>query len=211
MKQLIIIGARGYGREIYYHAQNSIGYGTEFVIKGYLDDKSDALDSYVGYPPIIGPVESYAVEDNDVFVCALGDVKFKKKYVDVILAKGGDFLNLIHNSANIFPTSKIGKGCVILHNTTISADVKIGDFVTIQPMVFLGHDVEVGNWSHLNTNCICSGFVKLGENVTIHTSAVVVPKVKIGANSVVGASSMVLRNVPDNVTVMGNPAKKIFG
>lgn len=211
MKKLIIIGARGFGREIYFAALESIGYQTDYEIKGYLDDKSDALASYHGYPPIIDSVENYTPQPNDVFICALGDVKYKKKYVNMILAKGGTFINLIHKDAYVSPNVCLGTGCIILAHTRISCDVVIGDFVTIQPRVFLGHDVCIGNWSLLNTNSVCNGFVKIGNDVTINTSAVIVPKVNIGDNSVIGACSMVLRKVPENVTVMGNPARKIFG
>lgn len=57
MKHLLIIGARGFGREIYNLAINSIGYQEEFDIKGYLDNKLDALCDYKNYPPIIDSVE----------------------------------------------------------------------------------------------------------------------------------------------------------
>lgn len=211
MKHLVIIGARGFGREIFYLAQNSIGYKTDFEVKGYLDDKSDALEGYNGYPPIISSVENYEVCDDDVFICALGDPRFKKQYANIIKEKGGCFLSLIHKNANIIPTAKIGTGCIVFQNVTVSADVTVGNFVTLQPMVFLGHDAKIGDWSHLNTNCVCNGYVELGQSVQIHTNAIIVPKIKIGNNSVVGAGSVVLRKVADNVTVFGNPAKKIFG
>lgn len=88
MKHLVIIGARGFGREVYHSAIDSIGYGTEFDIKGYLDDKSDALSQYEGYPAIIGSVETYQPQADDVFICALGDVKWKKHYAQIIEEKG---------------------------------------------------------------------------------------------------------------------------
>ena len=53
MKNLLIIGARGFGREVYNTALESVGYEKEFIVKGFLDGKSDALNGYEGYPPII--------------------------------------------------------------------------------------------------------------------------------------------------------------
>ena len=44
MKHLLIIGARGFGREVYDLAMDCIEAGAEFDIKGFLDDKKDALD-----------------------------------------------------------------------------------------------------------------------------------------------------------------------
>jgi sugar O-acyltransferase (sialic acid O-acetyltransferase NeuD family) len=210
MKHLIIIGARGFGREIFFHAQNSLGYQTEFIIKGFLDDGSDVLDGYSGYPPILGPVEDYRVEKDDVFICALGDVHYKKKYCEIIQGKGGEFITLQHKNATVYSTAKIGKGCLICQGVTVSADVEIGDFVVLQPMVLLGHDTKIGKWSHLNTGAICCGFVSVGELSTLHTGAIVTPKLKIGNRSIVGVGSTVIKNVEDDVTVFGNPAITVF-
>ena len=116
MKHLLIIGARGFGREIYNSATESIGYGTEFDIKGFLDDKADALDGFDGYPPIISSVEAYEPLHGDVFVCALGDVKYKIKYAQIILEKGGEFITLIHNSAYISKNVKIGKLSMVVND-----------------------------------------------------------------------------------------------
>ena len=96
MKNLLIIGARGWGREVYDIATACITDGASFVVKGFLDDKADALNIYKNYPPIIGPVESYEIQRDDVFVCALGDVFYKEQYVKLILDKGGTFISLIH-------------------------------------------------------------------------------------------------------------------
>ena len=98
MKNLLIIGARGWGRVVFGMLPNCLGYGTEFIIKGFLDNKFDALDNYEGYPPIIDSVENYQPLEEDVFVCALGEPKWKRYYAEIILAKGGKFINLIHNS-----------------------------------------------------------------------------------------------------------------
>ena len=77
MKNLLIIGARGFGREIYNSALESIGYNDSFIVKGFLDDKVNALDGYDGYPPIVDSVEHYQLAKDDVFICALGEVFYK--------------------------------------------------------------------------------------------------------------------------------------
>lgn len=209
MKHLLIIGARGFGREVYHSAVESIGYGTEFDIKGYLDDKIDAIVGFEGYPPIIGPVETYQPNKDDVFVCALGDVKWKKHYVQIIERKGGIFVSLMHNTAYVAPTAKIGKGCLLLAGVRVQSDVKIGDFVTLQPYTILGHDTKIGNFCHFNCNAFTGGGVEVGDLVTINTGAMIIPKKRVGNGAFVGVGSVVIRNVAAGNTVFGNPASNI--
>lgn len=207
MKHLLIIGARGFGREVYnlFLACNI----TDMDCKGFLDDKVDALDGYRNYPSIISSVEDYIVEDDDVFICALGDVNYKKYYAEKILRNGGQFVSLIHPDASISMNTIIGVGCIIEKHSVISCDAKIGDFVTVMPSAVLGHDISVGDWSHIGSFSFMGGFSKLGESVTIHPSANILPHKVVGNNAVVGAGSVVIRSVKEGQTVMGNPAKKL--
>lgn len=209
MKQLLIIGARGWGREVYDIAKACVYAGADFTVKGFLDDKAGALDGYNNYPPIVGPVETYEIEKDDVFICALGDAHYKKHYADIILEKGGIFISLIHPTAVIGTNAKIGKGCVVGAYANLSNDTRIGDFVTMSIRSGMGHDSTIGDYTHVGGNCCISGFVTIGENVTMHPGCVMVPHRKIGDNAVIGTGSVVLANVKANTTVFGNPAKKI--
>lgn len=209
MKNLIIIGARGYGREVHDLAKQCSGYNTEYVLKGFLDDKSDALAGFENYPEIISSVESYEIQENDVFVCALGSVKWKKHYVELILDKGGKFINLIHPSTILNTNAILGKGLIVFMNSNISNDCVIDDFVTIQGFVGLGHDTKLGKWSHLNAYCFTGGFVVLEEEVCLNTRATILPKIVVRKGATVGAASLVIRNVKENTTVFGIPAKNL--
>jgi sugar O-acyltransferase (sialic acid O-acetyltransferase NeuD family) len=210
MKNLIFIGARGYGREAFHLATNCREYKAEFVIKGYLDDYSSALDNYSGYPPILGPVETYSIQKDDVFVCALGDVNFKMHYVNIIKEKGGIFIPLIHPTCTISPNVKFGEGFIGCSYVVISCDITIGDFVTVQSFSEIGHDVHIGDYCHLNTYTFLGGFVNIANFVTIHTGAKIIPRLIVGEHSIIGAGSVVTKNVPEKCTVFGNPAKLIY-
>ncbi len=209
MKQLLIIGARGWGREVYNFLPDCIGYETEFIVKGFLDDKTDALDGMPGYPPIIDSVENYEIQPDDVFICALGDVNWKKHYVEIVLKKGRKFIKLIHTYVGIQRNTEIGKGCIIFDNVGISCDIKIGNFVTFQAYTIVGHDARIGDYSHLGCKSFMGGFSQLGETSIIQTSSIILPHVKVGNHCTVGAGAVVIRNVKDGNTVYGNPAKKL--
>jgi sugar O-acyltransferase (sialic acid O-acetyltransferase NeuD family) len=209
MKNLIIIGARGYGREVCGLARQCSGYNTEYIIKGFLDDKLDALDGFENYPAIISSVEDYEIQDNDVFVCALGDLQWKKHYVEIILSKGGQFINLIHPTVVFTSNVKLGNGIIIFMYSNISNDCVLDDFVTIQGFVAIGHDSKIGKWCHINAYSFTGGYAVLEEEVCLNTRATVLPNIIVRKGATVGAASLVIKNVKENTTVFGVPAKKM--
>ena len=209
MKHLLIIGASLWGREVFDIAKACIEAGADFDIKGYLDSRVDVLNGFNNYPPIIGPVETYEIQHDDVFICALSDVKYKKLYADIIGNKGGEFISLIHPTAIIGNNARIGKGCVLGAFSNVSCDTHVGNFVTISIRSGIGHDTIVGDYSHIGGNCAISGLVTIGEFVTMHPGCVIVPHRKIDDNAIIGTGSVVLSNVKANTTVFGNPAKKV--
>ncbi|MEI6880473.1 MAG: acetyltransferase [Bacteroidota bacterium] len=210
MKNLIIIGARGFGREIYNVAIQTKEYNTKWTIGGFLDNKKDALDGFKGYPQILSSVEDYEVQENDLFICALGDVKYKKKYVSLILGKGGKFINIIHPTSIININVKLGIGVIICPFTYISNDVTIGNFTTIQTHSAIGHDVQIGDYCQINALTFLGGFAEIKEGATMNPGSGVVPRGNIGENTIVGINSTVLKNTKPNSTVYGNPAKEIL-
>lgn len=210
MKHLLIIGARGYGREVSWMAQNCIGYGTEFSVKGFLDDKSDALDGYWGqYPPIISSVEAYEPQENDVFICALGDVRYREKYARIILEKNGRFTNLIGTTAIIHSSVKMGTGNIISNFCSLSCDVKLGDFNVMHRYVTCGHDVNIGNCCHFGAGVFVGGGVRIEDRVTLHPGCSLHPHIAVESDSNVGANSAVIRKVKAGTTVFGVPAVRL--
>ncbi len=208
-KSLYIIGARGFGRELAVGLPSWNGFLDQYDIKGYLDDKVDALDGFDGYPPIVSSVENFRPGKNDVLICGLGAVQYRKKYIDIALSHGGKFETFISPDVFLAPTARIGFGTLLLGNVSVSADVVVGDFVLSHPNVTLGHDVQVGNHAVIENGVFCGGFVEIGDLATLHTRATVLPHQKVGENAVVGACSCVIRNVKPGAIVFGNPAQRI--
>jgi sugar O-acyltransferase (sialic acid O-acetyltransferase NeuD family) len=209
MKDLIIIGAGGFGRSIYQIATESIGYNEDFVINGFIDDNINALDGFKNYPPILGKISDYKIEVNDYFICSVGSVKTKKIITDLLTSKGAKFYTLIHKFSQISINAILGEGCIIARNAIIGTDATVGKHVLIQASSVIGHDSLIGDYSRIDCNVVCVGGIIVEECATIHTSSIINHKVKVGKNAVVGAGSFVIRKVPENVTVYGNPAKKL--
>lgn len=209
MRNLLIIGARGYGREIYnmfLTCKESLG---DVECIGFLDDKKSALDGFDGYPPIISSVEDYIPKENDVFICALGEPKWIRYYTQIIEEKEGKFISLINPHAFIGKNTIIGDGCIVPGWVSISNDINIGNHTSIGIFSNIGHDVIIGNCCHLGAYTFIGGRTFIGNEVTVHPRVNILPDKKIGNHSVLGAGSVVIRNVKEGETVFGMPAKKI--
>lgn len=211
MKHLLIIGARGWGREVYSTFINSRLFEEgEYDVKGFLDDKSDVLEGLKGdWPPILGSVESYQVQPDDVFFCAMGASHWRKYYAEIVAAKGGHFINIIDRIAWVSPSATLGEGIYVGPLTMVSANVRIGDQALIQAYCNIGHDVVIGDYASIESYVFMGGYSSLGDLATMHTKSSVIPHKSVGRESVVGFGSVVMRDVKDKVTVFGNPAVRI--
>ena len=214
MKNLVIIGARGFGREVLWMARGTREYRAgEWSIKGFLDDKKDALDGLRepkdGFPPILGSVEAYQPQPDDVFICALGEAKWRRKYAQMILDKGGRFVSIVSQNAYVASSATIGPGCMIGGLTTISDNVTVGPFTMIHSFCTLGHDVTIGAYNSIESHCFFGGYSATGEETTMHVRSAIIPHKRVGNRVSVGFGSVVMRNCGDDVHLFGNPAKRL--
>ena len=209
MKHLVIVGAGGFGREMYGAALEAIGFGTEFDVKGFLDERAEALEGFKGYPPVIGAPSPYVVEPDDVFVTALGSIASRRKCVELLESKGAKFIAIVHRTATVGPNVAIGEGSFIAPHVSLTADISIGRHVSVFHSSSVGHDSRLLDFSHVYAQCSVGGSVVVGEGVSIYPGSVVAPRRKIGANAVVGAGSTVFVDVDPGVTVLGNPASPL--
>lgn len=209
MKNLIIIGAGGMGRTIYSNALESIGYGVKFVVKGFIDDNLNALDGFPNYPPLIGKIKDYVPQENDVFVSSIGGAS-RRLCMEEIIRRGGEFMELIHQTARIYTNAKLGKGNFVGAYSVIGNDAEIGDYNMIQSYTVIGHDAKIGSWNRIDTHVTCVGGIVIEDEVNIHTSAVISHNVRVETGAHVGALSFVIRTVNAGTTVVGIPAKKLM-
>ncbi|MDY6373090.1 MAG: sialic acid O-acetyltransferase [Bacteroidales bacterium] len=211
MRHLIIVGARGWGREVYESARITRPFiQGVYDIKGFLDSKNDALDGVNGlYPPILSSPENYVPQSDDVFFIAMGDPKWRKYYAEMIEKKGGTFLTIICEGAYVNPTARIGDGSFIAGWTSISDSVNIGRHVMIHPFSNIGHDANIGDYSSIEAYVFIGGESSIGEESVMHVKSSIIRHKSIGNNVEVGINSVVMRNMPDGISVFGNPARKI--
>lgn len=117
-----------------------------------------------------------------------------------------NFPTIIAPTAIVSPDAEIEEAVVITDFSFVSTNViiKKGSFINVSSRV--GHDSKIGDFCSIMPSCSISGNVVINEKVLVGAQSFVLQGKSIGKNSVISAGSKVFSNVPDNVTVFGNPA-----
>ena len=209
MKDIIIVGAGGFAREIYELIIKVINKKETILnVLGFLDDDLNALNEKNSDLDIIGQISNWKVESNQYFVMGIANPQVKEKVAISLLAKGAIFESIIHPRVHIASGAKYGKGLVAYPGAVLGPDVIIGDFVTLLG-TGLGHDVKIGDYTTVSSYCGINGHVHLGKRVFIGGHAVMAPKIRVGDDAFVGIGSVVVSHIKAGTKVFGNPAKKM--
>ena len=97
----------------------------------------------------------------------------------------------------INPSTKIGYGFYIGHNICM----------VINDGTIIGNNVNVSQFLNIGTNHNTPAII--GNNVYIGPQVSIVENVRIANNSTIGAGAVVTKDIPENATVAGIPAKII--
>jgi len=206
MKKLHIVGAGGFGRELYVWAGQHPACGREWELAGFLDDNADALAAFGSFAPV-RPLSGHCPSADMIYLCGVGMPSLKEKLVSPLLAAGAEFLTFVHPQALVGARVKLGKGVILCPGAIVSVDIELGDFVTVNLNCTIGHDASLGPWTTLSAQCDVTGYVRLADRVFMGSRASVIPGKSVGSRSVVGAGSVVVTDVPADVTVVGIPAR----
>lgn len=211
MKDIIIVGASGFGREVaqYIEDINASKPIPEWNILGFIDDNPNALDGIGHGYSVIDSIKHHNPLDSSFYVCALASPKVKKSIVELLESKGAKFTTLIHPTAQISRYAKIGNGCIITPNSNVNTEAELGKFVAVLASG-IGHDAIVEDFSTLSGHVCVNGHVYIGKGTYVGCGALIAPGKKIGDEATIGIGSVVVTNVKAGITVFGNPAKKLI-
>ena len=142
---------------------------------------------------------------NEELIISVGLNNIRKKIVDK-LPQNINYSKAIHPSAIISEYAFLGIGTVVMQGAVLQSSVIVGDHCIINTAASVDHDCKIADYVHISPNATLCGNVSVGEGSQIGAGAVIIPGIKIGKWSLVAAGAVVLKDVPDNVLVLGNPA-----
>ncbi len=142
----------------------------------------------------------------DLFVC-VGNNSIRSK-VHLELSKYvHNPVNAIHPSAVISSSVKMADGIMVAANATINPLVELGRGVICNTSSSIDHECVIGDFAHIAPGAVLCGNVKVGQGSFIGANAVIRQGIHIGNNAVIGAGGVIVKDVPDNVIVVGNPQR----
>lgn len=207
MKDIVIIGAGGFGREVLWLIEEINLKEKIWNFIGFVDDYTPVGEVISGYP-VLGSIEWLKNQSLGV-VCAVGDPLTKKKILNKLVQSNNYYPILIHPETRKSNRVDIGEGTIICAGCIITVDISIGSHVIINLDCTIGHDALISNYSTILPSVNVSGNVHIDECVSIGTGSQIIQKVSIGKNSIIGAGSVVTKDIPKNVVAVGIPAKPI--
>lgn len=207
MKDIIIVGAGGFGREVESMLWDCFS-RNEYRLKGFLSRDATDLDGYSVNAVHLGAPEEYAPQTEDRFVLAIGAMAARRRNVEALIAKGALFLNMIHPTATIFSSAVLGRGLVVYPHATVSNCAKLEDYVHLSLYASVGHDGHIGRLSLLSPYVTVNGFGFVADEVFMGSHATIGPGTRVGQQCVVSANTSVLKDVPDQYFVFGSPGRQ---
>lgn len=205
-KRIIIVGAGGFGREVL-HWAGAAWPAEASKIAGFLSNDPHKLEGYDKVVPILGSPDDFNRRPGDGLVLAIGIPVVRRQVTESLLARGCEFLTLIHPTAIVAPTAQIAAGAVICPYAIISDAARVGSFAVLNYHSSLGHDASVGDFAVLSPYATLGGGAVIQDDVFLGLHASVGPGKQVGAGSKVSANACALEDTPCHSLVFGVPGK----
>lgn len=209
-----LIGAGGFGREVMPYVKESISrtlhISPENVCVYFVESWEPVEVQRNGYH-LISLDEFLTLDGAKYFNVAIGDGKARATMVERV-GKLAEIISIHAPQAIFLDNNSIGQGSVFCANTMVTSNATIGRFFQANIYSYVAHDCVIGDFVTFAPGVRCNGNVHIGDFAYIGTNAVIREgssdkPLRIGAGAVIGMGAVVTKDVPDGMTVVGNPAR----
>lgn len=211
MKDLIIFGASGFGREVAWAVERLNKATPTWNLLGFMDDADDIQRTKINGYPVLGKTVDVGYYPDAFFVVAVGASRIREKIVSNLKEVNPSirFGTVIDPSVEISELVTIGEGTIICAHTIITVNIEIGSHVIINLDCTVGHDAVLRDFVTLYPSVNVSGITNIGHAVELGTGMQIIQGKTVGDYSIVGAGAVVVKDIPANCTAVGSPAKPI--
>ncbi len=205
MNNVVILGTGSFSAELC----SIIEEIDDYTVVGFVDNwDRDRMPSTLEGRPVYWIDEIGTLPGDVCFIGGLSTT-FRSRFIHQI--KEGlprsSFATIIHPTAHLSVPSRVDEGTFIGVGTIVGSHTRLGGHVLVNRGVLIGHHTEIGDYVTINPGANIAGKISVGNHTYIGMGAVIIDQLKIGNHVVVGAGAVVTNDVPDNVMVVGVPAR----
>jgi sugar O-acyltransferase (sialic acid O-acetyltransferase NeuD family) len=188
---------------------------TDVVLNCALDQQSERWGKpWLGVPVIgsddkLKKLPATGVTHFVLGVGGVGDNSARIRLYKLALTAGLQPLDVIHPSAIVSQTARLGKGVQLLAGSIINTGAVLGNNVLVNTGAIVEHHCTVEDHVHIASGATLGGTVSIGYAAHIGAGAVVRQGLAIGEKSIVGAGAVVVKSVGSDETVVGVPASPL--
>ena len=211
MKDLIIFGASGFGREVAWAVERINKVSPTWNLLGFMDDDESIQGSVINGYQVLGKTEEIRNYPDAYFVCAVGASRVREKIVNNMKSVNPDvkFGTVIDPTVEMSDLVTVGEGTIICAHTIITVNIEIGSHVIINLDCTVGHDAVLKDFVTLYPSVNVSGITNIGHAAELGTGMHIIQGKAVGDYSIVGAGAVVVKDIPEKCTAVGSPAKPI--
>lgn len=204
-RRILIVGAGGFGREVLHWARDAWP-NHHSLLAGFLSADPDRLQGHACGLDIVASPDDYRPLEGDRLLFAIGIPDCRRAVVESLLARGAEFLTLVHPTAIVCPSAGIGSGSIVCPYAIVSDAARMGRFTLLNWHATVAHDAEVGDFAVLSPFAAVGGNARVGADCFLGTHASLAPARSLGADSRVSANSAVSADAPPRSIAFGVPA-----
>lgn len=201
-KDVIVIGAGGHAKVVI-----STLIASGYRVSKIVDDDPDKWGKSIFDIKIAGPLSMLDDSSSEPVLAAIGNNRTRK---DVATRFNHlRWVTVVHPSAYVHPTVRIGGGTVVFAKAVVQPDTLIGKHCIINTGATIDHDCRIGDYVHISPGVNLAGDVHLEEGVFCGIGSKIINGMTIGKWATVGAGGVVIHDLPGGSVSVGVPARVI--
>lgn len=208
LKDLVIIGASGFGREVANVVDAINKQQPQWNLLGLIDDVLVGK-TIEGFNILGSTKDLLKLSPKPHVVIAIADTRTRYSLAKNLKEAGYEFATIIDPTVRMGRKVNIGEGTIICANTLFTTNIEIGKHCILNVNCSFGHDTQVYDFVSIMSHTAIAGDVEIGEGCYFGLNCTCINMVKLGPWSKYGAGSVIVQDMPSNIVAVGVPAKVI--
>lgn len=209
MKDLVIIGAGGFGRETLAMVEEINEAKPTWNFLGFIDDNPEA-DTAEG-ATILGGMDYLKQMDTKPYaVISIASATVREKLAGECEAAGVPFATLIHPTVRMKgQLCTVGEGSILCEGVLLAVNSHVGKHCILNMECGLGHDTVLADYVSMMSETITGGDTYIGKGCYFGLRCTIINQIRIADNCTFGAAAVVVKSAEVPGTYVGVPAKLI--